>query len=304
MVRAHAPIDEAKRDASAGVPLTAESESALLEIDAFVLDKERWIADTIRERIREKNKNAICVFTGETGSGKSYSALRLGEIVDKEFSLDHLVFRPLDFLDLVNSSALETGSVIVWDEMGLGMPAREWNSLFNKSIGYVLQSFRFRNLCLLMTVPDQAFIDAQARALFHYLFEAEHINEDAETVSCNVLRVEHSARFHKDYAKHPIVRTPDGPAKMRTVEFGLPSSSLRKAYEERRAAFMSTYYRELRESLEMTGEGKAVPMWAWRALLALEELTENQTEMAGYLRVAREWVNKLLRKARSAVKTE
>ncbi|MHB1470090.1 MAG: hypothetical protein ACYCSA_00950 [Thermoplasmataceae archaeon] len=44
-----------------------------------------WILQYIHKRI-EENRNFIAIFTGDTGSGKSYSAIRLAEMVDTTFS--------------------------------------------------------------------------------------------------------------------------------------------------------------------------------------------------------------------------
>lgn len=266
------------------------------------LDKEAWLAQEIRERVLKNNLNAICIWVGPTGGGKSYSALRLAELVDPSFTLAHLVFRPIDFLDLINQADLPRGSVLVWDEMGLGMPARDWNSLFNKAIGYVLQSFRFRNLALFMTVPDQSFIDSQARRLFHYYFECIEVNREQGFVTAKPFQVQHSARFDKDYMKYPVITLETGPVQVGSVAFRLPSSGIRSSYERKRKDYMDAYYRELRESLEITGASSSVPMWAWRSLLALAE-DRTQAEIAGLIQTSREWVNKLLRKANAAIKS-
>lgn len=44
-----------------------------------------WLLQYIHKRI-EENRNFIAIFTGDTGSGKSYSAIRLAEMVDTTFS--------------------------------------------------------------------------------------------------------------------------------------------------------------------------------------------------------------------------
>ncbi len=282
-------------------------DAVLADIDSFVVagdkgfDKEAWMVSQIRDRVRNRNLNAICIWVGPTGSGKSYSALRMAELVDPDFALSRIVFRPLDFLDLINQD-LPKASVILWDEMGLGMPAREWNSLFNKSIGYVLQSFRFRNLCLFMTVPDQGFIDSQARRLFHYFFDCRRIDTKRDLVENWVYQYEYDSKSNKEYHKHPIVRLETGPAKMRFVPVSMPSARVRRDYESKRKSFMDSYYHELRESIELTGDATSVPMWAWRGILALEEMTKTQAEIAGYLGVGRQHVSRLLRQAKAAVK--
>lgn len=280
-------------------------------VDEGDFDKEAWLAQEISDRINKNNLNAICIWVGPTGTGKSYSALRLAEKVDPNFSISHVVFRPKDFLDIINDPELIKGNVVLWDEMGLGMPARDWTSVFNKSIGYVLQSFRFRNLALFMTVPDQAFIDSQARRLFHYYIECVGVSRQQQVVIAKPFVVDHSARFDKDYTKYPIVQRPTGPVKIGTIPFSLPSSRLREAYERKRKGFMDAYYRELRESLEISGEGGKVPEWAWRAIIELanERVIEDpgaeprtQTELAGILQVSRAWTNVLLKRAGAVLK--
>lgn len=265
-----------------------------------VFDKESWIAAQVAERVRERNLNAICIFVGPTGAGKSYSALRMAELMDPSFTMKRVVFRALDFLDLINDPAVVKGHVVLWDEMGLGMPARDWQNVFNRSVGFVLQSFRFKNLILLMTVPDQSFIDSQARRLFHYFFECIAVHRKEEIVVAKPFIVDHNARFDKDYLKYPTVTRPEGPEKVGSIEFHQPSPQLRRAYEDHRKGFMDSYYRELRESLEAEGEGHSVPLWAWRALMELSA-DRNQLELAGLLRVSQQWVSKLLRRATAAL---
>lgn len=291
------------------------TQASLLETD---FDKEAWIANQIATRVRERNLNAICIFVGPTGAGKSYSALRLAELIDPSFSMKRVVFRATEFLDLINDPSVIKGNVVFWDEMGLGMPARDWQSVFNRSIGFVLQSFRFKNLILLMTVPDQSFIDSQARRLFHYFFECIAVHHAQEVVVAKPFIVDHNARFDKDYLKYPVVSRPDGPEKIGSIQFRKPSDGMRAAYEKHRQGFMDAYYRELRESLEMGGDAGKTPEWAWRILsFAASEATVpvrsdngtinelramTQAELAGIMEISREWCNKLLRRASAALK--
>jgi hypothetical protein len=121
-------------------------------------DGEGWFAKQIRDRVHKRNLNAIILWTGLPGSGKSYSALRLAELVDDSFHSDRIVFPAVDFLRVINED-LPRGACIVWDDAGLGMPSDEWYTFFNRAVGYVAQSFRYRNLVLSITVPHDTFID-------------------------------------------------------------------------------------------------------------------------------------------------
>jgi len=217
--------------------------------------------------------------------------------------MSHLVFSAEAFLDLINDPDLGAGNVLLWDEAGLGMPAREWQSVFNRSIGYVLQSFRFRRIALFLTVPDSAFIDAQARALFHYYFECSTIDRRNNYVNVKPFIFEHSARFGKDYNKYPQVQTPEGKVKIGSIQFALPSSNLRESYERKRKDYMESYYKDLRDSLVLGGQSGDVPAWAWRALLDLRSRLASDTELAGVIQTSREWANKLLSKGRIVLKS-
>ena len=47
--------------------------------------------------------NGIVLISGPTGSGKTYTSLRLAQLWDKDFNEDRIVFTPQQFIDLLNS---------------------------------------------------------------------------------------------------------------------------------------------------------------------------------------------------------
>ena len=67
-----------------------------------------WLLQWIRNRIK-KNRNLIALFIGDTGSGKSYSSIRLAETIDPGFSVDRIVFTVEDFMKLINSGLPSIG---------------------------------------------------------------------------------------------------------------------------------------------------------------------------------------------------
>lgn len=132
-----------------------------------------WLLPWIKERILQ-NRNLNAIFVGDTGSGKSYSAISLASQVDPDFSADRIAFTTKKFLELVNSD-LRKGSVIIFDDAGLGIPAREWQSTSSKVFGLLFQGFRYKNLISLITVPSYQFIEKQSRMLMHLYFEATSV---------------------------------------------------------------------------------------------------------------------------------
>lgn len=127
------------------------------------------IEERILKRI-DRNENLLASFVGGTGSGKSFSAIRLAIELDPEFSQDNIVFSAYDCLKLVNSGKLKAGSVVVYDESGVSTGNMDYQQkeviLFTK----VLQTFRESNYILLFTVPSETLMVKTARNLTHMRF--------------------------------------------------------------------------------------------------------------------------------------
>src|SRR6267143_4710262 len=104
------------------------------------VDGEGWLAGRLRQQIDELGLNQILMFVGPPGCGKSYTDLRLSELVDDSFSIDRVVFPAVDFVRAVADKKLKARSAIVWDDAGLGMPARTWWDFMNQAAGYIFQS--------------------------------------------------------------------------------------------------------------------------------------------------------------------
>ena len=63
----------------------------------------------IRKRLKKTNQNFLGVICGQTGSGKSYSALTICKEIDPSFDIDRVTFTPEQFMELLNSGKLKKG---------------------------------------------------------------------------------------------------------------------------------------------------------------------------------------------------
>jgi len=161
--------------------------------------KEYSIVRYIKYRIR-CNKNFLVILTGPTGSGKSWSALSMGELIDEDFNISRVVFSGTELMKLINSDELKSGSVVVWDEAGVNLSNRNWQSGINKMMNLLLQTFRHRNIILIFTVPYQDFIDAATRKLFHADFQTVSINKAKKTCRIKPKLMQYNASMKKtDY---------------------------------------------------------------------------------------------------------
>jgi hypothetical protein len=118
-----------------------------------------------------RGENYVGIVTGKTRSGKSMSALRLCMEIDPNFTIDNVIFSTREFMELLHSGQLKRGSMILWDEAGVGIATRDWYSTLNKSLNYVLQTWGHQNIGLILTVPDFSMIDSQTRRLVNMHFK-------------------------------------------------------------------------------------------------------------------------------------
>lgn len=209
------------------------------------------IIEIIRRRLYKENKNYLAVICGETGSGKSYSGLSLCKAIDDSFNVDRVVFTPSEFIHLLNKGNLEKGNAILWDEAGVGIPAREWYRLSNRLIGYVIQTFRNRNLAVVFTVPTYSFIDKQLRCLFHAFIEVLGVDEREKVVITKYKRIQHSASLGKNYYKY--IRLLDEEtnkyAIIKRYAIPRPPQELIDAYEKKKEEYVANLGRSIEEKL-------------------------------------------------------
>lgn len=182
---------------------------------------EQKLATRLRRRITERNLNAIVGFFGQTGSGKSYSGFRLAELVDRTFDIHRIAFDVDPFLELVDSN-LPRGSGIMFDDAGLGMNSRDWQTASNRILSKVAQSFRFKGHLTIITAPDITMIDSQVRSLFHLIFQTIRKDMEHKLVVTMPVRPQRGVDG-KSYAKFPKEEGDFGIGRLKRFSFNLPS---------------------------------------------------------------------------------
>ncbi len=215
------------------------------------------IIKSIKARILYNNKNWLAAIVGETGSGKSFSALRIAKLIDPSFNIDRVVFTPEQFLELLNSGTLTRGCAVVFDEAGCGMPAREWYSIQNKLLGYVLQTFRRENLAVIFTLPNISFLDVQARKLFHTIIQTLSVNFKKKYVVTKYFLNQSNPVKDKDYRKFLRIRNNSG-AMLRVSRYLIskPNDAIIEKYEAKKKVFANDLKLQAQEALKKKKEKK------------------------------------------------
>jgi hypothetical protein len=192
-------------------------------------------------------------------SGKSYTSLRLAEILDppnpetgyEGFNIKRVAFDTEEFLkilkDGLDKKTLHKGSVIVYDEVGVGHSNRNFQDSLNKALNFVFQGFRRENLIVFLTVPKLKFVDLQLRELMHYIVVPKRIDYKKSLVwsKCYVIKQNPMATNDIPFYIHkPKVSGAhfDGVRDLEYFGLSLPSNDLIRDYEEKKKSFMFELY--------------------------------------------------------------
>ncbi len=208
------------------------------------------VYDYIRERI-EKDKNFLGVICGPTGSGKSETALRIAIDLDPHFDVTkQVVFKASQLMKLLNSG-LRKGSVVVWDEAGVGVPAREWHSVSNKMISYICQTFRNDNLIVLFTTPALRYIDSNVRILFHAYMEALSIDYFKKTCKVKFKYLQYNSEIDKLYKKYLTILHNGERTRVMSFEFKKPPEDVSRIYKKTRAKYTTDLKKQAEDAITM-----------------------------------------------------
>lgn len=263
-----------------------------------------WICKRIKD-----NKNALINIAGQTGSGKSYAAMWLAEQLHKMqdiqgFSVDNVAFTPKELLSLVNSG-LPKGSVIILDEAGVSLYARDWQSPINKLLVYLGQTFRYRNLIVIFTLPSLAMLDTHFRALMHLCCETELIDFENKRVGLKPLISTQNQSSGKIYRKYlrVVYHPPNAPLYTQWLPLVrqwcyLPSSKLVDEYERKKKAYCDSLALDIEVEIDRLESAKKKPRVTFKEQIPKllkqgycpQEIVK---ELGCSLRTAQHWTQRL-----------
>lgn len=205
------------------------------------------------------DRNYMCAFCGSPGLGKSTSAIKAAWDLDRDyqgkprFSLDNVVWTPEEFLLKINSD-LPHGTVIVWDEVGVGINTREWYSMTNRLISKVHQLFRHKCFIVFYTVPSFDYVDSQVRKLFHAKYEMKYVNpvtQRAEGVFFQLKDMGGSEPWAIRLRVNRSDRFPNWKSIVTKISFALPPTSIVKAYKAKKELISADWYSIYSEQMKV-----------------------------------------------------
>jgi hypothetical protein len=200
----------------------------------------------IKNRIFRDKQNCLILVQGEPGTGKSNTAIRIGEQIDPTFTIERVVFTAQDFMDVVDSG-LPEGSVIIFDEAGTGegVPSKQWWDARIKAINYVLQTFRIDRYIIIVTCPAKILIDTTTRMFFLFTIDCLKVKHRKRFVLAKVRQVQYNPTLNKTYTKRII----DGSDYIDPYHFGFCSAGIWDEYSKRKLMFNARVKRLARRDI-------------------------------------------------------
>ena len=225
-----------------------------------------WKQD-VWDQVHLKNEDCIIAHIGKRRKGKSVSGLGICESMDPEgFTPENLPERcfihPLKFIEWARKPKKDIypGLALMFDEVGVGIPSREWQAFNNKAMFKVMQIFGHKNFIADFTLPHLGFMDAGPRSLIDYVVECLMIDRRNKLNICKVKEIyvdSVTGKWRTPFLRYRI----DGKwyKYSKPYKFIKPSKELVKAYddlqEDYKQEFEDVIYREAKQ-LQQTTEDK------------------------------------------------
>ena len=115
----------------------------------------------------EQNRNWQVLICGPPGTGKTYTGIRIAEMLDPKFTADKIVFDTLDLIETLESC--KAREFIIYDEAE-AFSSRQSQRSENIVLSKIIAMMRFTQMNIIYCLPHMKMIDINARrVILNYL---------------------------------------------------------------------------------------------------------------------------------------
>ncbi len=250
-------------------------ETADKKIDFSKIPEADVVIRHINERFR-KGLNSNIFIIGLSGTGKSSTSIRIGELLmdtrpeDKKPNIT-IADSLLELLRALRIS--KKGDIIIIEEISVLFSSRRSMTSENVSIGKVLDTCRKREVTLISNAPIWKTIDSHMRALGHILIETLRVNKREQIVVSKFHRLQTNPSSGKTY-RHTMQRDGMDVSRMFTR---MPDLKRWNEYEKKKDEFMDDLYEKLED--QEIAKNKKMEREMSRDRWGMNSLSEKQVEM-------------------------
>jgi len=216
-----------------------------------ILRKKIW------ERCNIHNEHFIGCIVGREGSAKSYTALRIGERVDPQFSAEQVFFDPVELIEYLESHSKDElrGRYLMIDEAGVGLGNRTWYEDEQIDTNQAFQTIRDDNVAIMFTIPRLEELDKQSKGRLLAYMEMTKKDEE-KMVATGMWKNVDPSRGDEDkiYRKYTRKLHSGNKVRITRVQFRPPQDEqLVENYEEKKAEFKQKLYDNVKNSGDNDG---------------------------------------------------
>jgi hypothetical protein len=202
-------------------------------------------------RIRLKNKrNVIAVFTGDPGSGKSYSGLSMAEHLTPDFTCENVVFGFGEFMTRFKECS--PGDFLIYEEAGAEFGARMAMTKENRNFSRILQVYRFKQVPTIFNLPNLNMLDVNGRRQMNYLIHTIRIDFKRKMGLARwyIIKPDDWADDVKRYKVRVYDQDSGERVRIDVVGFPTPSKRLSTEYEAKKREYFEDLYEDVMGSHE------------------------------------------------------
>ncbi len=222
----------------------------ILKFKSENFNGETFFKQIINNHLKNK-KNIFIMICGGSGEGKSYTALKIAEIIQPDFNpAIQIAYFAWQFLKVIENAKKKKYKVIILDEAHTTIPATKWFDYVNKAVHYVTTTFRqLHTLCVLIVTPNIKLIDKRLREICNYYAVAWR--------PTNYVFIDFYKIYFNYYDLHNpepklnriICKVGDKLVRIRRIKIKAPSKKLRKRYEKYSKIYKSDILRSKLEEI-------------------------------------------------------
>lgn len=215
-------------------------------IDYSKMPESDVVVDEVERRFK-KGLGTNIIVIGLSGTGKSSTSARLGELIserlnhDTNFDENSITSSLLELLEFIRR-VKRPGEVCIIEEVSVLFPSKRAISQENTALGMVMDTIRKKQIIIISNAPILKTIDGHMRSMCHISVETMRINKTQGVVVSKPMKLQTNPDSGKTY-KHRFHRNG---IEIQRIYTKMPSKDLWDAYELKKDKFMDMLYDRLK----------------------------------------------------------
>jgi len=206
--------------------------------DNPILERRAWA------KMWLEDNNVVWVVVGDTGDGKSYASLRLGEILDPNFGVDNVATNIVEFMEHATEDH-PRGTVTVLEEASVEASSYDWHDDSNRIFAKLLDTWRHQNRMAIINLPNFKSLEKGARRRTKGIIKMQHAAPWRDYSQGKFYDAKYGNIEDRFTTPFPTI---DGKQR-KFIRFKMPSEELREAYEQQKREYTGELNQEMLNSL-------------------------------------------------------